>query len=280
MPRTPSPKTIRSTPATRVFTPLEGEPTTVQGGIILLLEEWEALRLVDYAGLEQTEAAISMGISRQSVQMLLSSARSKLARVVVEGLPLRIQGDPKQTGKSDTSLIKRNSRMKIAVTAQNTQVFPHFGRTPEFYIVTAEDGKITDENIIQAPAEGHGALVSFLVSQDVDTLICGGIGGGAVNSLRAAGISREEVFRFSFLLSIPAILGAALIQVRETGGVDEFLTSLPQGWYLGAAAAFISGLASLFVLKKLVIASKWWLFGIDCLIIGSLSIFISFLGVW
>jgi len=188
MPRTPSPKTIRSTPATRVFTPLEGEPTTVQGGIILLLEEWEALRLVDYAGLEQTEAAISMGISRQSVQMLLSSARSKLARVVVEGLPLRIQGDPKQTGKSDTSLIKRNSRMKIAVTAQNTQVFPHFGRTPEFYIVTAEDGKITDENIIQAPAEGHGALVSFLVSQDVDTLICGGIGGGAVNSLRAAGI--------------------------------------------------------------------------------------------
>ncbi len=96
----------------------------------------------------------------------------------------------------------------------------------------------------------------------------------------AAGISREEVFRFSFLLSIPAILGAALIQVRETGGVDEFLTSLPQGWYLGAAAAFISGLASLFVLKKLVIASKWWLFGIYCLIIGSLSIFISFLGVW
>ena len=78
--------------------------------------------------------------------------------------------------------------MKIAVTSQNNQVFPHFGRTPEFYIVTAEEGKIVDESLIPAPAEGHGALVGFLISQGVDTLICGGIGGGAVNSLRAAGI--------------------------------------------------------------------------------------------
>lgn len=78
--------------------------------------------------------------------------------------------------------------MKIAVTTQHTQVFPHFGRTPEFYVVTAEDGKIVEESIVPAPAEGHGALVGFLVSQGVDALICGGVGGGAVNSLRAAGI--------------------------------------------------------------------------------------------
>lgn len=96
----------------------------------------------------------------------------------------------------------------------------------------------------------------------------------------AAGISREEVFRFSFLLSIPAIMGATLMQAKEVGGVDAFISTLPQGWFLGAAAAFVSGLASLFVLRKLVIASKWWFFGIYCLAIGSLSIVISFLGVW
>ena len=54
--------------------------------------------------------------------------------------------------------------------------------------LTAEDGKIVEEKIIAAPAEGHGALVGFLVSQGVDTLICGGIGGGAVNGLRSSGI--------------------------------------------------------------------------------------------
>ena len=96
----------------------------------------------------------------------------------------------------------------------------------------------------------------------------------------AAGISREEVFRFSFLLSIPAILGATLLQAKEVGGLDAFHAYLPQGWYIGAAAAFASGLVSLFVLKKLVIASKWWFFGIYCLALGSLSVIISFLGVW
>ncbi|NLD06383.1 MAG: undecaprenyl-diphosphate phosphatase [Synergistaceae bacterium] len=96
----------------------------------------------------------------------------------------------------------------------------------------------------------------------------------------AVGISREEAFRFSFLLSIPAIMGAALLQTREVGGFGLFLSSLPQGWLLGAAAAFVSGLASLFVLRKLVIASKWWLFGIYCFALGSFSIVTSFLGVW
>ena len=96
----------------------------------------------------------------------------------------------------------------------------------------------------------------------------------------AAGISREEVFSFSFLLSIPAIAGAALLQAREVGGVEAFISSLPGNWYLGASAAFVSGLVSLFVLRKLVIASKWWIFGIYCLALGSLSVITSFLGVW
>lgn len=188
MPRKPSLKIIRSVPPARIFCPGEPDPNTMQGGITLLLEEWEALRLVDYANLEQSHAALSMGISRQSVQMLLASARNKLARSVVEGLPLNIKGDPKKIGNKPTPITKRNSSMKIAVTTQHTQVFPHFGRTPEFYVVATNEGKITEESIIAAPAEGHGALVGFLVSQGIDTLICGGIGAGAVNSLRAAGI--------------------------------------------------------------------------------------------
>ena len=188
MPRKLCPKTVRSIPLVRAFTPYESDPGTAQDGIILLLEEWEALRLVDYAGFEQVQAALSMGISRQSVQMLVSSARSKLARAVVEGMPLRIQGDPKITGDNQTPITKRKSIMKIAVTTQHTQVFPHFGRTPEFYVVTSENGKVIEESMIPAPAEGHGALVDFFVDLGIDTLICGGIGGGAVNLLRAAGI--------------------------------------------------------------------------------------------
>ena len=96
----------------------------------------------------------------------------------------------------------------------------------------------------------------------------------------ALGISREEVFRFSFLLSIPAIMGAALMQAKDVGGFDAFVSALPSGWYLGATAAFLSGLVSLFVLRKLVIASKWWFFGLYCLALGSFAVITSFLGVW
>ena len=96
----------------------------------------------------------------------------------------------------------------------------------------------------------------------------------------AAGLSKEAAFRFSFLLSIPAILGAALVQALEIGGWREFVSSLPSDWFLGALCAFASGLFSLFVLKKLVIASKWWLFGVYCLAAGVAAIGVTCLGAW
>lgn len=97
---------------------------------------------------------------------------------------------------------------------------------------------------------------------------------------QTVGLSREETFRFSFLLSIPAILGATAFQVTEVAGWDEFVSSLPQGWYIGAMAAFFSGLAALVILRKLVMESKWWLLGIYCLALGLLTVIISYMGVW
>lgn len=96
----------------------------------------------------------------------------------------------------------------------------------------------------------------------------------------SAGLSKESAFRFSFLLSIPAIVGATLIQALEIGGWHNFSSTLPQGWYLGAIAAFSSGLLSLFLLKRLVIASKWWYFGIYCLLMGLSAIIVTYMGVW
>jgi len=93
------------------------------------------------------------------------------------------------------------------------------------------------------------------------------------------GLSREDAFRLSFLVSIPAILGATILEAVELGGFSNFVAELPSGWIGGAVAAFVSGLAALYILKKLVISAKWWLFGIYCLIIGIATIVISFVGV-
>jgi len=78
--------------------------------------------------------------------------------------------------------------MKIAVTHQNGQVFQHFGHTEQFKVYTVEDGKIISSEIVDTNGQGHGALADLLRIIGADTLICGGIGGGAQMALARAGI--------------------------------------------------------------------------------------------
>ena len=78
--------------------------------------------------------------------------------------------------------------MKIAVTYENGQVFQHFGHTRQFKLYTAENGAIVSEEIVDTAGSGHGALSGFPKGHGVDALICGGIGMGAQNALKAAGI--------------------------------------------------------------------------------------------
>lgn len=79
--------------------------------------------------------------------------------------------------------------MKIAVTYENGQIFQHFGHTKAFKIYTVEDNKVVSADVVDTNGSGHGALAGMLRVLGVDTLICGGIGGGAQTALKDAGIS-------------------------------------------------------------------------------------------
>lgn len=78
--------------------------------------------------------------------------------------------------------------MKIAITCENNQVFQHFGHTPGFALFEIADGRIVSEKMLPSGSSGHGALATLLALEQVETLICGGIGGGAINALGNAGI--------------------------------------------------------------------------------------------
>ncbi len=80
------------------------------------------------------------------------------------------------------------NKMKIAVTYENGEIFQHFGHTEQFKIYEVTDGIIISSEIIPTMGNGHGALAEFLKKQEVDALICGGIGGGAKMALDEAGI--------------------------------------------------------------------------------------------
>lgn len=78
--------------------------------------------------------------------------------------------------------------MKIAVTYDNGQVFQHFGHSENFKIYTVDNGQIAGTEVVNTDGSGHGALAGFLKDRGVDTLICGGIGGGARSALAEAEI--------------------------------------------------------------------------------------------
>ena len=78
--------------------------------------------------------------------------------------------------------------MKIAVTYDNGNIFQHFGKTEFFKVYEIEDNKVISSEVIGSNGTGHGALAGLLADQDVDVLICGGIGGGAQTALEEAGV--------------------------------------------------------------------------------------------
>ena len=78
--------------------------------------------------------------------------------------------------------------MRIAVTYENGQIFQHFGHTEAFKIYDVENGAVQNAAVVPTNGSGHGALAGFLSENGVDTLICGGIGGGAQMALATAGI--------------------------------------------------------------------------------------------
>lgn len=78
--------------------------------------------------------------------------------------------------------------MKIAVTYDNGNVFQHFGKTETFKVYNVENDQVVSSEVINSNGSGHGALAGLLADQNVDVLICGGIGGGAQAALAEAGI--------------------------------------------------------------------------------------------
>lgn len=79
------------------------------------------------------------------------------------------------------------------------------------------------------------------------------------------GLDRMAAFRFSFILSIPAILGASILQLIKAG--SELRMNLPM--LLGAGAAFVTSLLALTIFKRVMTAVKFSWFGVYCLVLGA-----------
>ncbi len=97
MGRPPVPRRVGCRFRGRGFRPI-GRPARGLPAVVLGLDELEALRLADLEGLYQEEAARRMGISRPTFGRILSAARRKVARALVEQHLLLIGEGPIVSG--------------------------------------------------------------------------------------------------------------------------------------------------------------------------------------
>jgi len=85
-------------------------------------------------------------------------------------------------------------------------------------------------------------------------------------------MNRETAFQFSFLLAIPAILGALTLQIPEL--INSQFNYLNQA-IGGMVIAGIVGYFSLVILKRFLVKSQLWIFGIYCFLLGTIILIFS-----
>ena len=92
--------------------------------------------------------------------------------------------------------------------------------------------------------------------------------GSTISASLYRNLKREDAFRFSFLLSIPVILGAFLLQLKKQHFHlfnGDFTLNL-----IGFLFAAVFGLLSLKIIERVLIKGKFYYFAVYCLVLGVL----------
>jgi predicted DNA-binding protein (UPF0251 family) len=91
VPRPKKKRCIDCKPCVSALKPERTDGKSAEDFICIELDELEALRLADYLGYYQEQAAAKMGVSRVTFGRILKSARGKIARAIFEGREIRLE---------------------------------------------------------------------------------------------------------------------------------------------------------------------------------------------
>jgi predicted DNA-binding protein (UPF0251 family)/predicted Fe-Mo cluster-binding NifX family protein len=176
---------------------------------VLGADEMEALRLSDLMELPQIQAARQMDISQSTFQRILTTAHRKVAVSLVDDRPLMVARawdaslkgaeTPPQQEKS-TGGISMTTHIALP-TEDGTTLCQHFGRARYYKVVEIADGKVVSSELRDKFAHvcGDPKMDSGLTHEEVhkrladaahgcETVIAGGMGQGAMDALKAAGM--------------------------------------------------------------------------------------------
>ncbi|MFY9252447.1 MAG: undecaprenyl-diphosphate phosphatase [Fuerstiella sp.] len=133
-------------------------------------------------------------------------------------------------------------------------------------------GRWLQNNASQLTSVNTGAAVAIGLFQAVAIVPGISRSGSTIAAGMACGLKREDAARFSFLIAIPAIGGAAVVQLKDILTGEEQFTGAPAAILFGTLIAFLVGVVALKWLLKLVVADKIHWFAMYCLVVGLLTI--------
>lgn len=91
------------------------------------------------------------------------------------------------------------------------------------------------------------------------------------------GFERRFAVRFAFLLSIPAVLGANILQIKDVAAAGGIDLKLIPGYILGVAAAAVSGYLSIRLVRLVADKGKFGAFAYYCWAAGAITVILSVL---
>lgn len=205
LPRPSKRRKVCKLPGTKEFRPV-GELHD-EAIVTLSVDEFEAVRLIDRQGFSQEECGRYMQVARTTVQAIYNSARKKIARALVEGMTLRINGgnyrlcdgDEELCGcggcarhRNGTTIVsdREEKPMKIAVSVEEnrTDVCPFAARSPYFLLYENGTSDIVENPAAQAESGAGIQAAQFLIDNEVTHFIAVRVGGNAAEVFKAAGI--------------------------------------------------------------------------------------------
>lgn len=128
-------------------------------------------------------------------------------------------------------------------------------------------GQIKEEPSNRTPS----FIQAFVIGISQGVAIVPGISrsGATISSGILLGIDSSTAVRFSFLLSIPAVIGASLLKFKGIANIGS-MHFIPAA--IGFFSAFFFGLVSLKVLLNMALKGKLYIFALYCILLGTFVI--------
>ena len=237
MPRPRKYRKVCCLPESNIFGPVPAG-LVKEGAVILKVDEYETIRLIDFEGMSQEDCAKSMNVARTTVQRMYVEARKKVSDCLVNGKLLKIEGGEYKLYDENERMcgygrcrkhktlkaIKRKTgkQMKIALPVDGDSlegmIAGSFGRTKKFIIADKDtlEYELRDNDQNLQAAQGAGIQSAQNIAEyGAEAVISLNLGPKAFKVLKGSGIAVYEGKKGSIRENIEAFKAGELHEMES-----------------------------------------------------------------